>query len=373
MLSPARIRALVLALLLVCLPATASLATPKAEIRAKRAEAAAAQAELQRLGIQFEQSVNAWEQAQAKVDAVRARIATNNAAVARITKTNTSVHALLTARLAADYRRGDQDLLLQALTTGSLSDLVDRLTYEKQLEQSTGALALELRQTGRELATRKAALARDNRQATALEKDAASRKQTVEQAQAAESVTLSRLKRRVSGLVQREKERQQRLRAEYVARVEAARAAAARVADSLPDPGIGGSGGPGSIVAPVFPGGSDRGAIAAQEALKYLGVPYVWGGASPSGFDCSGLTQWSWRAAGVSLGHYTGLQVHQGQSVSIGNLQVGDLIFFYGGSHEGMYIGQGQFVHAPHTGDVVKVSSLAGYYASNFYAATRPG
>jgi cell wall-associated NlpC family hydrolase len=373
MVSSPRIRVVLLALLLLCVPTTAALATPKAEIRAKRAEAVAAQAELQQLGIRFEQSVNAWEQAQAKVDAVRARIATNNAAIARITQTNTSVRSLLTARLTADYRQGDQDLFLQALTSGSLSDILDRLTYQKQLEQSTGLLALQLRQTSRELATRRAGLARDQRAAVSLEATAQARKQEVEQAQAAQSATVTRLKRQVAGLVQEEKDRQQRLRAQYVARVAAARAAAARVASALPDPGIGGSGGPLSISDPVIPGGSDRGSIAAQEALKYLGVPYVWGGSSPSGFDCSGLTQWAWRAAGVSLDHYTGSQLHEGQSVSIDNLQVGDLIFFYGGSHVGLYIGQGQFVQAPHTGDVVKVSPLSGYYRSNFYAAVRPG
>ncbi len=368
-----RIRAFLLALVLVCVPASAALATPKQEIRAKRAEAVAAQAELQRLGQQFEQSVNAWEAAQAKVDAVRARIATNDAEIARIAKTNATIRALLDRRLAEAYRRGDQDLLLQALETGSLSDLIDRLTIERQLERSTGELVLELRQTTRELATRRAVLARDQRQASALAADAAAKKQAVEQAQAAQSATVTRLKRQVVGLIEQEKARQQRLRAEYVARVQAARAAAARVASALPDPGIGGSGGVGAIAVPVIPGGSDRGAIAAQEALKFLGVPYVWGGSSPSGFDCSGLTQWAWRAAGVSLDHYTGSQLHEGQSVSISDLQVGDLIFFYGGSHVGLYIGNGQFVHAPHTGDVVKVSPLAGYYSSNFYAAVRPG
>jgi cell wall-associated NlpC family hydrolase len=130
--------------------------------------------------------------------------------------------------------------------------------------------------------------------------------------------------------------------------------------------GVGASTPEGSTVAPPNVHGGVVGI-----AMRYLGVPYVWGGASPSGFDCSGLVMYAYAQIGVSLPHSSYAQVGMGTPVSINQLEPGDLVFFTGASHVGIYIGGGQFIHAPHTGDVVKISSLSGYYSSAFYAARR--
>ncbi len=94
-------------------------------------------------------------------------------------------------------------------------------------------------------------------------------------------------------------------------------------------------------------------------AKQHLGTPYVWGGESPGGFDCSGLMQYAYAAAGVSLPHSSRMQSQMGTPVSRSDLQPGDLVFFYSPvSHVGIYIGNGQMVHAPTSGDVVKVASI---------------
>ncbi len=100
---------------------------------------------------------------------------------------------------------------------------------------------------------------------------------------------------------------------------------------------------------------------AASIALHYLGVPYVWGGASPSGFDCSGLVMYVYAQLGISLPHYTVSQWDETQPISQSQAQPGDLVFFDGLGHVGIYLGGGQMVDAPHTGAVVRVETIYGF------------
>ncbi|MFI7589487.1 NlpC/P60 family protein [Spongisporangium articulatum] len=106
-------------------------------------------------------------------------------------------------------------------------------------------------------------------------------------------------------------------------------------------------------------GASGRAKTAISFACAQLGDPYVWAAAGPNSWDCSGLTMKAWSAAGVSIPHSSRLQVGYGSRVSLGNLSPGDLVFF--GSpihHVGIYVGDGLMIHAPHTGDVVRVAPV---------------
>ncbi|MFK8909559.1 NlpC/P60 family protein [Streptomyces sp. YS-3] len=130
---------------------------------------------------------------------------------------------------------------------------------------------------------------------------------------------------------------------------------------------------PGSPVAApagLLPAPSGRAAAAVAYAFTALGKPYVWGATGPSAFDCSGLTQAAWSAAGVSLPRTTYTQINSGPRVSRSDLAPGDLVFFYSGiSHVGLYIGGGQMIHAPHPGAPVRVAPID---QMPFAGATRP-
>lgn len=111
-------------------------------------------------------------------------------------------------------------------------------------------------------------------------------------------------------------------------------------------------------------------------AKRYLGVRYVYGGASPkTGFDCSGFVMYVYAKLGISMPHSSSDQWHMGVRIARKQLEPGDLVFFDGKKepgHVGMYVGGAKFIHAPHTGDVVKISRLSGSYARNYVGAIRP-
>jgi cell wall-associated NlpC family hydrolase len=139
---------------------------------------------------------------------------------------------------------------------------------------------------------------------------------------------------------------------------------------------LGGTEQPPGWLAPAAPSATQ---LVAQEqagvvrfARKLLGVPYSFGGTSPdSGFDCSGFTRFVYAHFGVDLPHYSVAQFEVGRRIARSSLQPGDLVFFDGLGHVGLYIGGGRFIHAPHSGTSVSVDSLDGWYASRYDGARR--
>jgi len=107
-------------------------------------------------------------------------------------------------------------------------------------------------------------------------------------------------------------------------------------------------------------------------AKKFVGIRYVYGGSSPrSGFDCSGFVRYVYAHFGVTLPHSSYAQFGDGRRVSRQSLRPGDLVFFDGLGHVGLYVGNGRFIHAPHTGTRVRIEKLGGWYSGRFSGARR--
>ena len=267
--------------------------------------------------------------AQAAQAATRYAVAAQRAEAARA-----DVAALATRA----YEGGTLSALSSLVAAGSPDSFLDRLTAMDSLARSQRSTM---------------ATARDA--STAARADKARLDQLVA-SQAQQKTALAAQKTKLQSDIDALVKQRDQLRA-------AAAAAAKAAAAPAPAPPAPPKAGP---VVPV----SGRAAAVVAYARRQLGKPYVFATAGPNTFDCSGLTTAAWAAAGVHLDHYTYAQIQQTVRISRSQLAPGDLVFFYGGSHVGIYLGNNQIIHAPHPGDVVKISDID--WMGGYYTGGRP-
>jgi peptidoglycan DL-endopeptidase CwlO len=268
-------------------------------------------------------------------------------------------------RLVTLYTSDQSSTMEVILGAKSLDDMMNRINSVKNVTQLDSSILEQVK-------TFRTAVKRHGdylAHAHALQKrvvaQRAAAKNSIESKIATQRHLYASIKGEISRLVAAEQARQLQMAHEAQARIEEARAAAAQQ-----DTVVGVSAVTPSADTVVAPPPTHSGV--ANVALSQLNTPYVWAGAAPGGFDCSGLVMWAYAQVGVSLPHSTYAQYGYGVPVSRDQLQPGDLVFFDGLGHVGIYIGGGQFVHAPHTGDVVKISSMdESWYASTYVGARR--
>jgi cell wall-associated NlpC family hydrolase len=256
----------------------------------------------------------------------------------------------LAESLTSTYKSSGEDVVSYLLAAHSFSELVDHVQTVQRENNANGDLIKQISVTKALIAKRTAQLKTQTAQLASDQAAQARERRRVESGLHA----LEARKAKINADIQHLIDQQQ-------ARAQAAATAAATAASG---------GGGGNI--PVPPS-STLGGQAVAIAEQYLGVPYVWGGASPSGFDCSGLTMYVYAQLGVSLPHNAAAQYGMGTPVPRDALEPGDLVFFDGLGHVGIYVGGGSFIHAPHTGTVVQISSLSGWYSDNYVGARRIG
>ena len=342
----------VLAVLLT--PATPRAAGSPAQIRAQRAELERIQAQMDQLNGEVESAAEAYNGAQYTLGLVQDRIDDNTAKARQTAKDIRSRRALLAERLRRLYATPEPSFIEVLLETGSVTAAAEQQRLLDEVSRQDADVVGGLRRHKADLATLRKQLIADRQVAAEQVAARARERARVEELLRQRKAVFASADAELRRLLRAEKERRER-----EAAAAAALARARQTANSI------GSGVP---LTTTVPGGTAN-ATAARLALNYLGVPYVWGGASPSGFDCSGLASYVYAQVGKSVPHYTGAIWAAFPQVA-GGLQPGDLVFFYGLDHVGIYLGGDQFVHAPHTGDVVKVSQLSTY--PSYVGAVRP-
>jgi cell wall-associated NlpC family hydrolase len=351
-----RISLVLLAVLAACLAAGAATAAPPS-LQQEKARQKVVLARIDRIGANLEKTVQQYDGALLRLHRVERNLQLNEYAL-RVARANLkAAQARLSERLVSLYENGQPGTLDVLAGAKSLSDMIDRLESANALSQQDAALGETTLRFQGTVTHREKLLRRQRKQRAATAARLAARKRTIEAAYAQQKRLAASINQTIQGIIARRQQEARRLAALQQARLAAE--IRARQQTSPPDQGLV------SSPVPSVIGGSGAGhPEAAQIALRYLGVPYMWGGASPGGFDCSGLVMYAYAQLGIYLPHYTVSQWNATIPISMSDLQPGDLIFFDGLGHVGMYIGGGQFVHAPHTGTVVQVSSLASWGGS---------
>ena len=349
--------------LLVAVPAIAGLlvlagsAGADPSVTSKRAEAQRAMDQINQMDIQLEQVGNKWQGAFYHLQQTTGKLNSTRVTLGMARKSLGSARHALARRVISVYMEqgdgGDSTVAILFQAT-SLQNMIDSIEAAQRISDHDAQVVKQVTVFGKQVATQAAALEKMQARQRVLLSQVTAEKNALEAKMAERRAYVKKVKNEIASLVA-EQQRQAAI---------AAAQAKLTVATYHTNPVyIRPSG-------PVPP--SSVGTAVVQAAMTRLGSPYVWGAAGPDAFDCSGLVVWSFAQVGISLPHYTGDLMAGGVPVSYSDLQPGDLVFFYGGGHVGIYVGNDQFIQAPHTGDVVRVSSLGGY-GGGMTAARRYG
>jgi peptidoglycan DL-endopeptidase CwlO len=319
----------------------------------------------------LEHAIEAYNLANDKLKAIRGDLRQNRVDLTIAQHNLKRAQKALAARVIAIYTADESDSTLDVLVgSNSLEELIDGLEAVSSVSTQDTQVLANVKSFRAQVKQRRAELKRAKARQAELVAERAANKASIESQLAERRSLLSSIKNEIAQIQAAERRRQ----------AELARQARARAAAPQPlMPTLTPSAAPTDAADPSAP--SEPSPLPAAPpsryggvvgiAMGYLGVPYVYGGASPSGFDCSGFIMYVFAQVGVSLPHNAAAQYGYGTPVDRSQLQPGDLVFFNGLGHAGIYVGGGSFIHSPHTGDVVKISSMTGWYASTYVGARR--
>ena len=334
-------------------------------IQTKREQAQAVLSQIHESDVQLEKAIESYNYANVELEQIDADLGSNARHLVIAQKSLNTAQAHIAERLRALYVNGDQGGAVEILLGAeNLDDLLGRLDMVQRVGDQDAQVLGDIKEFKKDVKLHRQELTKARARQAELVADRAATKRSIESQLAQRQQMLAGIQSEIKQLQAEEARRQVQLRAQAEARLAAqqraassARAAAAELsAGSFTDST---DANPVDALIPAAPPSQYGGVVGL--AMQELGKPYVWGAAGPSSFDCSGLVMYVYAQVGVSLPHNAAAMYSYGTPVSYGDLQAGDLVFFSGLGHMGIYIGGGQFIHAPHTGDVVKISSMSSH------------
>jgi cell wall-associated NlpC family hydrolase len=364
-----RLAAPLLLALVAALVVTASATPQPGSISAKQAQAESVLNQIQGLDGNLEHAIEAYNLANERLKAVKANLAENRRELGIARANLTQARSVLAEHAVAVYTSTSGDSTLEVLIGAtSLDDFLSRVDTVGRVSDQGNRVLGEVVTFQNDVRARRARLKRAKARADELVAERARQKASIESQLATRRSLLNSIRGEIVRMQAAERARQAELERRARAQAAAATAAPPVLATALSSETPSSSPEPAAAATPA-PVARYGGAVGI--AMQYLGTPYVYGGASPSGFDCSGFVMYVYAQLGVSLPHNAAAQYGSGTPVDRSQLQPGDLVFFNGLGHNGIYVGGGSFIHSPHTGDVVKISPMSGWYASTYVGARR--
>lgn len=352
---------LTLAALTFAVPALAQPADSTG-ISSQQAKIESLKAEIASINLASEQAVERYNQANTELENTRQQMAKNEKTLTETSVKLETSRDVLEQRLLGVYRGGSLSILDVILNSSSFSDFLSRFEMLGRISQQDRATIEEFLKYKAEVEQTQANLDAARQEQEKLVSTLADEKTAVESGLANRQQLLASAEAEVAQALAQQMQQGQINTPRGQEIVAESPAAPPAPEDDSPDDSSTGAD-PGYDPPPPPP--ASRGDVVSI-AAQYLGVPYVWGGASPSGFDCSGLTMYVYAQVGVSLPHSAEAQYYAGTPVSPSEMAPGDLVFFGNPiSHVGIYVGGGSMIHAPFEGTVVSYGGIG----SNFRAA----
>ncbi len=325
--------AAVLALLLALLLTLAAMPTTGADpLQDKRQKLEEIKREVQQIDARLETVVEQYNTTMWRLEQTRREISRNESEIAAMNARIEERQEILGRRLRGLYMMGEANALEVLLDCKTLDDLIANVPMALRIGGQDAEIIRSVQEDREELAAANQRLESRKAELQAAAEEAARQKASIESELARRKELMAGVESEVNALMRQEEER---------------RASVSRPVSS-----------PASRVYPTPPPNPNAPAVV-KVAYAQLGKPYQYGAAGPDRFDCSGLVMYCYAQVGVRLPHSSYAQFQCGYPVSYADLQPGDLVFFHGAGHVGMYIGDGQYIHAPRTGDVVRIADLS--------------